>query len=124
LRRWIDDDEEGAAQDNGKDAFSEQESRRATTERGKLGAAGPADLGRMDLPIGVFNQSPRAIAGGLRESARRSRRTKGTKFQSAMSMLNLYINRAGRGLPRARRARLEAAKDELRKLFGRTPKAA
>jgi hypothetical protein len=41
-----------------------------------------------------------------------------------MSMLNLYINRAGRGLPRARRARLEAAKDELRKLFGRTPKAA
>jgi hypothetical protein len=76
----------------------------------------------MDLPIGIFKRSPRAIARGLRESVRRSRRTKGTKFQSAMSMLNLYINRAGRGLPHAKRARLEAAKDELRKLFGRTPK--
>jgi hypothetical protein len=77
----------------------------------------------MDLPPGIFSRSPRAIARGLRESVRRSRRTKGTKFQSAMSMLNLYINRAGRGLPRAKRARLEAAKNELRKLFGRTPKS-
>jgi hypothetical protein len=78
----------------------------------------------MDLPPGIFNRSAREIARGLQESVCRSRRTKGTKFQSAMSMLNLYINRAGRGLPRAKRARLEAAKDELRKVFGRTPKAA
>jgi hypothetical protein len=36
-----------------------------------------------------------------------------------MSMLNFYINRAGRNLPSARRQRLERAKDELRRLFGR-----
>jgi hypothetical protein len=40
-------------------------------------------------------------------------------YQSAMSMLTFYINRAGRKLPEGRRERLEAAKDELRKLFGR-----
>jgi hypothetical protein len=36
-----------------------------------------------------------------------------------MSMLNFYINRAGRQLPEQRLACLEAAKDELRVLFGR-----
>ncbi len=34
-----------------------------------------------------------------------------------MSMLTFYINRAGRQLTRAQRARLNAAKDELRALF-------
>lgn len=34
-------------------------------------------------------------------------------------MLNLYINRAGKTLPKERRATLEAAKDELRALYGR-----
>lgn len=38
---------------------------------------------------------------------------------TAMSMLTFYLNRAGRNLPAARRACLEAAKDELRALFGR-----
>jgi hypothetical protein len=46
-----------------------------------------------------------------------SQRTKGTKFQSAMSMLNLYINRAGRTLARPDRARLVAARTELRRVF-------
>jgi hypothetical protein len=36
-----------------------------------------------------------------------------------MSMLTFYINRAGRTLPKTDRSRLEAAKDELRALFGR-----
>jgi Protein of unknown function (DUF3175) len=36
-----------------------------------------------------------------------------------MSMLNFYINRAGRTLSKERRAHLEAAKNELRVLFGR-----
>jgi hypothetical protein len=36
-----------------------------------------------------------------------------------MSMLNLHINRAGRTLRPADRKRLEAAKRELRRLFGR-----
>lgn len=73
----------------------------------------------MDLPPGIFRRSPQAIARGLRQSVLRSRRTRGSKFQSAMSMLNLYINRAGRALAKADRRRLEAAKRELRKLFGR-----
>jgi hypothetical protein len=39
-----------------------------------------------------------------------------------MSMLNLYVNRAGRSLGAADRRRLEAAKRELRKVFGRAPR--
>jgi len=41
-----------------------------------------------------------------------------------MSMLTFYINRAGKNLPASRRAVLERAKDELRKLYGREPEAA
>jgi hypothetical protein len=73
----------------------------------------------MDLPRGIFNGSPAAIARGLKRSVLRSRRTKGTKFQSAMSMLNLYVNRAGRSLDAGDRRRLERAKVELRRVFGR-----
>jgi Protein of unknown function (DUF3175) len=36
-----------------------------------------------------------------------------------MSMLNLYINRAGRNLSPERKRTLEAAKAKLRELFGR-----
>ncbi len=36
-----------------------------------------------------------------------------------MSMLNLYINRAGRTLGEQRRQVLEKAKGELRRIFGR-----
>jgi hypothetical protein len=36
-----------------------------------------------------------------------------------MSMLTFYINRAGRGLPAARRRTLERAKVELRRLYAR-----
>ena len=77
----------------------------------------------MDLPRGIFKRPPHAIATGLKRSVARSRRTKGTKFQSAMSMLNLYINRAGRGLGATERRRLELAKKELRKIFHREPVA-
>jgi hypothetical protein len=73
----------------------------------------------MDLPAGLFKRPPAGIARGLKRAVLRSRRTKGTKFQSAMSMLNLYANRAGSALSRRERARLEAAKEELRKAFGR-----
>jgi hypothetical protein len=73
----------------------------------------------MDLPRGIFKRSPSQIAQGLKRSVLQSGRTKGTKFQSAMSMLNLYVNRAGRSLSSADRRRLERAKGELRKVFGR-----
>jgi Protein of unknown function (DUF3175) len=48
------------------------------------------------LERGVFTSNdPRRIARSLKRSAERSTRRKAAPFQSAMSMLNLYINRAG-----------------------------
>lgn len=76
----------------------------------------------LDLEAGVFTlDDPRRIARSLLRSAAQSRRRKSTPFRSAMSMLNFYINRAGKNLPRERRVRLEAAKRELRKLNQRQP---
>jgi hypothetical protein len=72
------------------------------------------------LEEGVFSKKdPRAIARSLKRSADRSRRRKSDPFRSAMSMLTFYINRAGKTLSRERRSRLEAAKGELRALYGR-----
>lgn len=77
----------------------------------------------LDLEAGVFTwNDPVAIARSLKASAEASTRRKAGPFQSAMSMLNFYINRAGRKLPPERRAVLDAAKDELRKLYGRPPR--
>jgi hypothetical protein len=74
----------------------------------------------LDLESGVFRlRSARAIASSLKRSADRSRRRKTDAFRSAMSMLTFYINRAGKGLSQARRHVLEAAKDQLRVLYGR-----
>jgi hypothetical protein len=56
----------------------------------------------------------------LKHSAEHSHRRKAGPFQSAMSMLNFYINRAGKKLPASRKKVLEAAKSELRRLFGRS----
>jgi len=42
--------------------------------------------------------------------------SKSTPFRSAMSMLNFYINRAGKKLSDGRLRILNSAKDELRKL--------
>ena len=73
----------------------------------------------MDIPDGLFRRSPKEIAQGLRQAVLASPRTKGTKFQSAMSMLNWFINRGGRGLSATRRRTLERTKNELRTVFGR-----
>ena len=74
----------------------------------------------LDLDNKVFVQrDPKRIARSLKRSAERSKRRKGSPLQSAMSMLNFYINRAGRNLPAAQKKKLAAAKDELRRLFGR-----
>jgi hypothetical protein len=53
----------------------------------------------------------------LKRSAEKSHRRKSTPFRSAMSMLNFYINRAGKNLSASRRAKLDAVKEELRKAF-------
>jgi hypothetical protein len=74
----------------------------------------------LTLDKGVFSRDdPAGIARSLKRSALRSRRRKTDAFRSAMSMLTFYVNRAGKQLPKRRLAKLEAAKDELRALFGR-----
>jgi Protein of unknown function (DUF3175) len=76
----------------------------------------------LDLEANVFKlRSSRAVAASLKRSALRSRRRKGSPYQSAVSMLNFYINRAGKGLNPSQRRVLERAKGELRKAFGREP---
>jgi len=74
----------------------------------------------LDLERRVFKQkSPRAVARSLKRSAERSTRRKSSPYQSAMSMLTFYLNRAGRNLPAAERKILIRAKDELRQLYHR-----
>lgn len=73
----------------------------------------------LDLEAGVFTRSPIEIARSLKRSADRSKRRKSSPFQSAMSMLTFYRNRAGRDLPNERVQALESAKIELRRLYGR-----
>ncbi len=79
------------------------------------------DSNALDLEAGVFTWSdPRRIARSLRRSAEASTRRKAEPFRSAMSMLVFYINRAGHGLDTEQRRVLEQAKDELRRLYGRS----
>ena len=76
----------------------------------------------LDLDKGVFTLGdPKKIALSLKLSAEKSQRKKAPPFQSAMSMLNLYINRAGKNLSPKRRKILDSAKVELRKLFDKKP---
>jgi hypothetical protein len=92
--------------------------RRKSTRR--WSASVTAHSNALSLERKVFTwKDPRRIAASLKRSAERSRRRKGTPYQSAMSMLNFYINRAGRDLGAGQRRVLERAKGELRKQFGR-----
>jgi hypothetical protein len=75
----------------------------------------------LDLEKDVFKlPSAKKIAASLKRSADTSTRRKSSPYRSAMSMLTFYINRAGTNLPAERKETLEAAKDELRKLYGKT----
>jgi len=72
----------------------------------------------LDLDKDVFTwKNPKKIAQSLKRSATHSARRKAHPFQSAMSMLNFYINRAGKNLDPHQLKVLKNAKDELRKLF-------
>lgn len=74
----------------------------------------------LDLDAGVFTwKDPKKIAASLKHSAETSHRRKAEPYRSALSMLVFYINRAGKNLPAAQRQRLQRAKDELKKQFGR-----
>jgi hypothetical protein len=77
----------------------------------------------MDLDKDVFKlKDPDKIARSLKHSALESHRRKASPFQSAMSMLNFYENRAGKNLTKSQRTPLEKAKNKLRKLFGKPTK--
>jgi Protein of unknown function (DUF3175) len=74
----------------------------------------------LDLEPDVFTSSdPHEVALSLKRSAEASTRRRGTPYQSAMSMLSFYINRAGRALPETQLRVLGRAKSELRRAFGR-----
>ena len=73
----------------------------------------------LDLENRVFNKPPKEMARSLKRSAERSKHRKASPFQSAMSMLNFFENRAGRNLPAAKKRKIHRAKDELRALYGR-----
>lgn len=74
----------------------------------------------LTLEEGVFKKpTPRQIALSLKRSADRSKRRKADPYRSAMSMLTFYINRAGKGLSKSRKQKLEKAKDALREVYGK-----
>lgn len=74
----------------------------------------------LDLKRGVFKlRDPKRIASSLKRSAEHSARRKAGAYRSALSMLTFYINRAGKTLPKTQRARLNRAKIELKRQFGR-----
>ena len=85
----------------------------------KWSAAVTRNSDALDLEKNVFEKDdPAEIARSLEKSAERSKRRKATPFRSAMSMLTFYINRAGKNLSSSRKNKLEAAKIELRRIFG------
>ena len=74
----------------------------------------------LDLKHGVFTlRDPKRIAASLKRSAERSSRRKAGAYRSALSMLTFYINRAGKTLAKTQRERLQRAKTELKRQFGR-----
>ena len=74
----------------------------------------------LDLKRGVFTlRDPGRIAASLKRSAEHSSRRKAGAYRSALSMLTFYINRAGKTLPKTQRDRLQRAKTELKRQFGR-----
>lgn len=72
------------------------------------------------LPPGVFKSNdPEKIAATLQRSAEDPKRGSDDAYRTAMSMLDFYINRAGKNLSAPERDALEKAKLALRKRFGK-----
>ncbi len=95
--------------------------RKSTTKKWSKHVTETSDA--MDLEKDVFKkEDPKKIAQSLRRSVNKSHRRKGTPFQSAMSMLNFYINRGGKNVSEEQLKVLEKAKNELRVLYGRETK--
>lgn len=97
---------------------SRKSTKRATPKRWSQRVTKESDA--LDLKRGVFTlTSPKRIAASLKRSAEHSARRKTGAYRSALSMLTFYINRAGKTLPKTQRERLEKAKVELKRAFGR-----
>lgn len=74
----------------------------------------------LDTEKNVFTwKNPKRIARSLKRSAEKSDRKKAGAFQSAMSMLNFYINRAGTNISKSQKKILESSKKELRKMYNK-----
>jgi hypothetical protein len=94
--------------------------KRSTPKGGYWSARVTRTSNALDLQSKVFTSSdPRRVALSLKRSAESSKRRKGSPYQSAMSMLTFYINRAGKNMPQRQKAVLQRAKQELRQAFGR-----
>jgi hypothetical protein len=75
----------------------------------------------LDLESDVFKgKDPHRIALSLKRFCRAQQTTKRHGISSAMPMLNFYINRAGKNLPKRQKQILKRAKGELREAFGRS----
>jgi hypothetical protein len=75
----------------------------------------------LDLKRGVFTlRDPKRIAASLKRSAERSTRRNTGAYRSALSILTFYLNRTGKTLPKTQRERLERAKGELKRQFGKS----
>ena len=92
--------------------------RKATPKRWSQQVTRESDA--LDLKQGVFKlTSAKKIAASLKRSAERSSRRKAGAYRSALSMLTFYINRAGKTLPKTQGERLQRAKGELKRQFGK-----
>jgi len=101
-----------------KSAPSKSTSRKSSPRKWSAKVTKTSDA--MDLEQDVFkSDSPKHIAASVKRSAERSRRRKSSPFRAAMSMLTFYGNRAGKNLSASRRRVLDAAKNQLRRLFHR-----
>ena len=95
-----------------------EKGRKKSAKNKKWSAKVTRESHALDLEPNVFRKkSAVGVARSLKRSAERSRARKVSPFQSAMSMLNFYINRAGKGLSAGKRATLNGAKEELRELY-------
>jgi hypothetical protein len=96
--------------------------KKAATTR-KWSASVTKNSNALDLKKGVFTSNdPKKIARSLEHSAKESRRKKAGAYQSAMSMLNFYINRAGKNLPAGKKKVLTQAKDYLKEMHEKEDK--
>lgn len=111
-----------------KKSWRKTTARKTTTDKAATKKAAPKrwsqrvtrESDALDLKGGVFKQtSAKKIAASMKRSAEHSSRRKSGAYRSALSMLTFYINRAGKNLPKTQRDRLERAKGELKRQFGR-----